>query len=65
MALSSGFISVIIYIKHPLYTGEPVVKERRDNEISSYEHIDEQKHEKFAVPEPNTVVNPRAVMVHV
>lgn len=65
MALSCCLVRIIIYIKYPLYTRKPVIKERSYNKVSSYEDIDEQKHEEFAVPKANTVVDPRAVMVHV
>lgn len=65
MTLLSLLVSVVIYIYHPLDTRKPVIKQRSYNEVSGNEHIYEQQHKEFAVPESNAVVDPGAVMVHV
>jgi len=44
---------------------KPGIWHGNDDEVGDDENVDEEQDEKLAVPEPDTIVNPRAVMVHV
>ena len=57
--------AVIVGIEGPLDTLEPSERHTDNDPVGNDQYIDKEKDKKLAVPETNTVVNPRAMMVHV
>lgn len=57
--------SVIVSVDFPFNTHYEIVEHAKKYEIGGYEHINQKQHEVFSVPKTNTVIDPRAMMVHV
>ena len=55
----------VVCIQRPLDALKPGIGHGNDNKVGDYEDVDEKQDEKLAVPEPDAIIDPRAVMVHV
>ena len=63
--LRSILRSKVIGIQRPLDTLKPGERHSDYNEVGEYQHVDQQQDEELSIPEADTVVDPRAVVVHV
>ena len=55
----------VICVQRPLNAFKPSVGHGDNYKVRDDEDVNEEQYEKLAVPESNTVINPRTVMVHV
>ena len=60
-----SWFRVVVSVDFPLYWHDKIIDSGKEYEVGSKDDIDEEKHEVFAVPEANTIVDPWTVMVHV
>lgn len=58
-------LRVVVNIKRPKNALEERVSHRCNIEVCDHKHVDQQQDEKLAVPEPDAVIDPWAVVVHV
>ena len=65
LLLVSILCAKVVCIERPLDTLKPGIGHGDDNKVGDNEHIDEEQDEEFAVPEAYTVIDPRAMMVHI
>lgn len=49
----------------PLQRDNEIVGHGEEHEVSCEKDVDQEQHEVFPVPIANTIVDPRAVMVHI
>ena len=56
---------VVVFVNHPVNAIEPCMSHREDYEVCDNENIDKKQYEEFAVPKADTVINPRAVVIHI
>ena len=59
------FCRIVVNIHRPLNAFKPSITHRNCDVVSDDKNIDQQKNEKFPVPEADTIVDPRTMMVHI
>lgn len=57
--------AIIVCIERPLDTFQPGIGHGKNDIVGDNQNVNQEQNEKFAVPKPDTVVDPRTVMVHV
>ena len=62
--LFDGLIRLVA-VKHPLYRVKPGINHCKGYKVCDNENVDQQQDKELAIPEANTVVDPRAMMVHI
>ena len=55
----------LVAIEHPLDRVQPGIDHSKGYEVCDNENVDQQQDKEFSIPEANTVVDPRTMMVHV
>ena len=65
LLLVSVLCSRVIHIKEPLNGVEPAWEHGHNDIICQNKYIHEEQEEEFAIPEADTVINPRTMMVHI
>ena len=58
-----GRVVVCIYL--PLNALNEIIGKGEYAEIGRHQHINEKQHKILSIPETHTIVDPRAVMIHI
>ena len=62
--LFDGLIRLVA-VEHPLDRVKPGINHSKGYKVCDNENIDQQQDKELAIPEANTVVDPRTMMVHI